>query len=60
MGLLDKLFRRNSAAEHEQWLKDHPEKNRPPSAAVEDKAEHQRMRERMEKEMADQNAKRNE
>ncbi len=59
MGLLDKLFKRNSAADHEQWVKDHPGKNMMPSAPTEDLEEKARTRERMEKEVSDQNTKRN-
>ncbi len=59
MGLLDKLLRRNSEADHAQWVKDHPEKDMMPAPPVEDLVEKAKTRERMEKEVADQNAQRN-
>lgn len=59
MGLLDKLLRRNTEADHAQWVKDHPEKDMMPAAPVEDLVEKAKTRERMEKEVSDQNAARN-
>jgi|GEM_PF-4974822 len=60
MGILDKLLRRNREAEHDRWLAEHPGKGRPKmSEPIVSDAEQAAMRQRMEAEVAEQNAKRN-
>lgn len=60
MKLLDKLMRRdNSEAEHAKWLSEHPGKGAMPVIAPGVDAEHeQHIREQMEKELAEERAKR--
>lgn len=60
MGILDKLFRRNRDADHEKWLADHPGKGKMTmTEPIVSDAEQAATRTRMENEMADQSAKRN-
>ena len=62
MGILDKLLRRDKVADHKKWLEKHPGKGEmhmsgDPIVSDEEQAA---TRSRMEAEMAEQNAKRNE
>lgn len=60
MGILDKLFRRDKAAEHEKWLENNPGKGKMAmSEPIVSDDEQAATRARMEAEMAEQNAKRN-
>ncbi len=60
MGILDKLFRRDKGADHEKWLEKNPGKGKMNmSEPIVSDAEQAATRERMEAEMAQQNAKRN-
>jgi hypothetical protein len=61
MGILDKLLRRNRDDDHEKWLAAHPGKGHMPKAEpIVSDDEQAATRARMEAEVAQQNAKRNE